>query len=45
MELPDYIPRVIPKIVVLPRDLDGPGKIFAYAKEKCLPVTIRGSRA
>jgi len=35
--------RMIPKIVVVSRNVEDVRKIFAYAKEKRLPVTIRAS--
>jgi D-lactate dehydrogenase len=35
--------RMFPKVVVSPRTVDEVGKIFAYAKTKKLPVTIRAA--
>jgi D-lactate dehydrogenase len=34
---------MIPKVLALPRNLDEVGKVFAYAREKRLPVTIRAA--
>src|ERR1700730_787438 len=35
--------RMFPKVVVSPRTVDEVGKIFAYARKKKLPVTIRAA--
>ena len=35
--------RMFPKVVVTPRTVDEVAKIFAYAQEKRLPVTIRSA--
>src|SRR6202051_1472800 len=35
--------RMFPKVVVTPRPLDEVAKIFAYARKKKLPVTIRAA--
>jgi D-lactate dehydrogenase len=35
--------RMIPKVVVTPRTVDDVSKLFAYARETELPITIRGS--